>query len=302
MKGIIVKGIINNSDDTHLGFINNTYFGNTIEDIDFEKTRDYLKDDLVNSMCSVVHLNILNYILKMNGYNMALEDLRNLCMIGLVSNTRKLIKGERRKTEPRYTGEVGSCTGGDFIDDLCELGEEDLERFKEFRLPMAVVFGNGALDCSKKCFEEVRASAMAFRDRGYYHEIIKNNEGVLLHKNRFPEKRAVIDCHIQDCKSPFSSGKTFKSIVTTYRSNVDMNLLLVSECLNDISGVIMNYEKLMYEFGIEFVDPPQSNAREYIRGVMRIYEHKLCDKDANIVTTAIIEKLKPTIETCGWTI
>ena len=37
MKGIIVKGIINNSDDTHLGFINNTYFGNTIEDIDFEK-------------------------------------------------------------------------------------------------------------------------------------------------------------------------------------------------------------------------------------------------------------------------
>ena len=91
-------------------------------------------------MCSVVHLNILNYILKMNGYNMALEDLRNLCIIGLVSNTRKLIKGERRKTEPCYTGEVGSCTGGDFIDDLCELGEEDLERFKGFRLSMAVVF------------------------------------------------------------------------------------------------------------------------------------------------------------------
>ena len=66
MKGAIMNGITDDSNNTHLGFINKTYFGNTVEDINLEKTRDYLKDDLVNSMCSVVHLNILNYIMKMN--------------------------------------------------------------------------------------------------------------------------------------------------------------------------------------------------------------------------------------------
>ena len=288
-----------------LDFLNKTYFGSTVEDINLEETRDYLKDDLISSMCSVIHLNILNFIMKKDGYNVTLEDLRNLCINGLILNIRKIIKRERKKKDGKIeycTGEVGGCTGGDFIDDLCSLTENDLRCYKDVKLPIAVIFGNDSLDFSDDRFMKLCASAERFRDKGYYNKVLKHNEGVALHKDRFPEKRTIISRYIQDCDSPFDDGKKIKSIVTTYKSNLDVNLLLITECLNDFSGVLIDYEKLMYEFGVEFVNPPRSNICEYIKETIGIYNCEVFDKDISIIVTTIIKKLRPTIEACGWDI
>jgi len=292
-------------EDLKLDFISKTYFGNTIEDVSIDKTCDYLKDDLIKAMCSVIHVDILNYIMKCSGYSVALEDLRDLCMTGLVSNLRKMVKRERAKRDGKincFTGKAGGCTGGDFIDDLCMLKIDDLNRYKKVRLPIAIIFGNDSSDCLEKRFEELCVSAKTIRDKGYYERILKKNEGLILHKNHYPKKRTIIDCRVQNCNSSFNNEKAFKSIVTTYRNDVDMDLKLIAGCLNDFSGLIDNYEKLMYEFGIEFVGSPQSNVIEYINNIIRIYGDKLQKNDIEIITDSIVKILNPTISTCGWSL
>lgn len=212
---------------------------------EFDKTVNYLQDDVRENFKSQLRVLIISEILKLTSseisgeaaitdwdyYDCAIDLLKALRVESLVS-IRLLLSTERYNKDGRerapLTGSLpGSQTMGSFIKDIINLADDDLLK---------------QIDEYKKA--------------DYYNELIKDNEAILLHKNKRPDKRFLKTVELNhygtvrhyqsntnfDTETIITSMETVAKIIILFLKD-DMNKVQL-RYINNIEQYVDNYFKL----------------------------------------------------------
>lgn len=281
----------------HFLFINEVYFGATYDGSKPDKTRDYLSKDFGRVLYGLIQHDVLTHVLSHNPEKYAtLANIRETFDHGLVVNLRKLVKKERAAKKGCFVGEPGSCTGGDFIEDLYRLKKEDLDEIiistREFEDKLADLFFSNA----DKTFLQLQDKVRSFKDKNYYERLVKANEGVGLHKDHQPVKRKVVKREtIYEPNCPFHINKT------TYRSRFSLEVQEVAKCLNELAEIIYLYQSIMFSRGVCFFVSHDYYLKPYIERCFAMFG-SLEDFTSEINTTAqsIIKSLEPSLKVGHW--
>lgn len=286
----------------HFLFINEVYFGATYDGSKPDKTRDYLNKDFGRVLYGLIQHDVLVHVFSHNPEKYTtLANIRETFDHGLIVSLRKLLKPERKKGEAdkkiRYfTGEPGSCTGGDFIEDLYRLEKEHLDEIitstREYDNDLAEFCFRNAQDT----FSQLQIKVKKFKSNNYYDQLVKANEGLGLHKNRKPIKREVVKqeiMHESNCPFPIN--------ITTYRLKFSLEVQKIAKCLNELSEIIYLYQSIMFSRGVSFFVPHDCYLRPYIIQCFTMFGNaEEFKQEINLTTQSIVKNLKPSLDVAHW--
>ena len=138
--------------------INRIYFGSECDLRSERAERNFLLDDFNRAMKALIEYEVFTRsIVYHHEHNekayLALANTRDTFLLGLTVRLRLFTRTERRKkTGQPFDGKPGTRTGGDFIDDLCELTENDF-------------YGLPAVSDARAFYAAFHKKASGFRDR-----------------------------------------------------------------------------------------------------------------------------------------
>ncbi len=286
----------------HFLFINEVYFGATYDGSKPDKTRDYLNKDFGRVLYNLIQHDVLIHVFSHNPIKYAaLANISETFDHGLVINLRKLLKAERKRNQQDnkihyFTGEPGSCTGGDFIEDLYRLKRGHLEEIitstKKIDDKLADFFFGGAAEA----FSQLKSKVGTFKSKNYYRQLVQSNEAIGLHKNCAPIKGEIVKqetLYKDDCPFPINR--------TVYKSKFHIDARKVAECLNELSEIICDYQSIMFSRGVSFFVPHDRYLKPYITQCFTMFgEENAFTSAIDLVTTSIIENLGPSLKASCW--
>lgn len=281
-------------------FINEVYFGATYNGTKTDKTRDYISNDFSKVLYDLIHHDIIVYVLSHDPKRYEnLTDMIETFDQGFLIDLRKLLKAERRKIEkrsPYFTGTPGSCTGGDFIDDLSKLEENQLDELIEIIQNFDSKLAKLTFSDAHNNFRQLQDKVRAFKNQDYYRQLVKSNEALRLHKDHASVKRKIVKQ-----KVVFNDNPTFPVNQTVYRTNFNLEVREIAECLNKLAEIIYIYQSIMFIYGVSFYIPHSYSLENYIEKCFTMFGSKEEFKtEINITTESIIKNLKTSLDISHW--
>lgn len=287
--------------------INKAHFGKDGAPKNIE--RDFLLDDFQTALANMIQRDILNAIMieadkkfstSRTGYRceakttffgnfdpdnfLIILDFRDTFDIGLLANLRKLIKPESRTNREN----PGACTGGDFIEDMSNLKLSDVKNY--YRKYHTFQITN-----AEEKYDNLKKSVKLFKDKGYNNRLIKENEGVALHKDRMPDKREIV----RKEESVDFMNSEFKSAKTVTRRIFSIDQVLVTDCLNNLADVISSYFQLVPD-AYSWPRTLYPSLKRYVQGLYDVFSQSIPEEDKNREYEAILRNLKPSLELIKW--
>ncbi len=291
------KTVNENIKNNQIDFINKVYFGIDENGTQLDYTRDYLLDDFLAAVKSIISIDLLYSAFGVISENDprigVLVDVCSCQEIGHMINLRKILKPERGKPNDNkkefFKGEPGSCTAGDLLNDLVHLKTDDFKKYSH---------DNGR-SYSEVEYNKLRAlikKANGFKSKTYYRQLVKSNEGIGFHKDNFPQKR--------DKRVVIISEKDPKIISTRYKKKFSVQLSAEAHCLEELADIISLYQELVPKVKRR---TQGLIAKETIDGYVEkfyslFFASEIKKEDISKAISEIKEHLKKSLILVGWMI
>lgn len=257
----------------------------------------YLVVDMV--LCEMAEENIykqeewdgkIRSAIGINGnYLQELREFRRVIMLGVIVDLRKLTKAEKTT---KNVNSIGSGTIGDFINDLANLEEQDLASMMNGKIISEMVDEEEEQNI-KRNFEKAIRMAKKIRSKNYYLLLVKENEGIGLHKDRVPEKRRIVDERI------IRDSGCIPCRIKTYADRIKIDVETVEECFNEIAEVIQTYYDALWWCNIiPYTHRKVFDYPEYIRGCFKIFRKEIDEKTIDSIIENGKNKLGRAIDLC----
>lgn len=271
--------------DNRIICINRIYFGVPYIGEEADNTCDYLNRDFRKVLFGIIQRDILsNVIIATNDEKSPLFDLLQTFNNGLLVDTRKLLKPERKKnTKLDSSIELGSCTGGDFIKDLLELDESQLDEVIEIINQETNGLKDLYFENAQEKFKLLKKKVSTFNSKNYYGQLIKDNESLCLHKNRVPQKRELVDTIIENNYPITTKTKVYRS-----RNNLDIDG--IARCLNEFAEIIRTYQSITCSMNVNFYVIQDLSLLQYIENYYK--QFSIIDNHKKLIDRTYNETIK----------
>ena len=298
-----------------ISFINKVYFGDLGRDKFDKSTVNFLADDFQRCLKLLLQREIIVYLVKKTaksftnskqldnggialgnfdplGYSYLQDLLRNI-NICLTVSIRQLIRPERKDKNIFFKGEVGSCTGGDFVKDLIHLNNDDYITYFD-NTAKRFSFLNSSIKKDLTKFNTLVEKAKRFNSKNYSNIFISQLEGIGLHKDKMPLKRTMVH------EETIFHGTSFKEIHRTYRDNLEIPLPKINSCLNELGELIKIYSSIFRLGCLTLPKHLEIPVGQYVDNFSMIFKTELSAEEKAKLVDSFKKKLGASFDVICW--
>ena len=238
-------------------------------------------------MYDLINLDLLHTIIgenKKEAQKDVLMPLERMCLRGYSLDFRLLMHAERPPVSRNknkidyFNGDMGSLTGGDFINDLCKLTPAD------FKAPTHK---------HKQEFKELLKTAQTFKSKKYFNKLGAKLEAQLFHKSRKPIKKVL---------KTSSVDSAFGKITMNRYSDIDKpDLKSMASCVEEFATVIDNFYKCVPLARNYYPLYRGTNLNEYVKNFFTLFSIEQEQKEME-KKVAVYKSVLPTgLKIAEWT-